>query len=196
MQQLTVLEDRLQQWSVPNDVREAVRSAVGVVVGEGAWLVDDANDELVTLAVRGQPAAIYLSPSRVSAALAPTDADRAHRADSAIGLDMESETTWVVHCRYGRLDPSRLSSVTALMIKALRRYAPTPEPRQVVKQSRRRAPSNAGSTVGDRRVTSTRAGSSPAREEDRRRAADAAIPRCPVPGCNLPMVGGSCGFHD
>ena len=151
MQQLTVLEDRLQQWSVPNDVREAVRSAVGVVVGEGAWLVDDANDELVTLAVRGQPAAIYLSPSRVSAALAPTDADRAHRADSAIGLDMESETTWVVHCRYGRLDPSRLSSVTALMIKALRRYAPTPEPRQVVKQSRRRAPSNAGSTVGDRR---------------------------------------------
>ena len=28
------------------------------------------------------------------------------------------------------------------------------------------------------------------------RAAEAAVPRCPVPGCNLPMVGGSCGFHD
>ena len=33
-------------------------------------------------------------------------------------------------------------------------------------------------------------------EEERRRAVDAAVPRCPVPGCNLPMVGGSCGFHD
>lgn len=196
MEQLTVLEDRLQQWSVPNDVREAVRSAVGVVVGEGARLVDDATDDLLTLAVQGQPAAVYLSPSRISAALAPTDADRAHRADSAIGLDMESETTWIVHCRYGRLDPSRLNSVTALMIKALRRYAPQPEPRQVVKQPRRRAPSKAASVAGDRKGTSTRAGASPAREEDRRRAADAAIPRCPVPGCNLPMVGGSCGFHD
>ena len=196
MEQLTVLEDRLQQWSVPNDVREAVRSAVGVVVGEGARLVDDATDDLLTLAVQGQPAAVYLSPSRISAALAPTDADRAHRADSAIGLDMESETTWIVHCRYGRLDPSRLNSVTALMIKALRRYAPKPEPRQVVKQPRRRAPSKAASVAGDRKGTSTRAGASPAREEDRRRAADAAIPRCPVPGCNLPMVGGSCGIHD
>ena len=58
MEQLTVLEDRLQQWSVPNDVREAVRSAVGVVVGEGARLVDDATDDLLTLAVQGQPAAV------------------------------------------------------------------------------------------------------------------------------------------
>lgn len=196
MEQLTVLEDRFQQWSVPSDVRDAVRRAVGVVAGEGARLVDDANDDRVTLAVRGQPAAVYLSPSRVSAALTPTDADRAHRADSAIGLDMESETTWVVHCRYGRLDPSRLNSVTALMIKALRRYAPKPEPRQVVKQPRRRAPSKTASAVGERKSSSTRSTPSPAREEDRRRIADAAIPRCPVPGCNLPMVGGSCGFHD
>ncbi len=196
MEQLTVLEERFQLWSVPNDVREAVRRAVGVVAGEGASLIDDVTDERVTLAVRGQPAAVYLSPSRVSAALAPTDAERAHRADSAIGLDMESETSWIVHCRYGRLDPSRLNSVTALMIKALRRYAPKSEPRQVVKQPRRRAPSQAGSATGERKSTSSRAGTSPAREEDRRRAADAAIPRCPVPGCNLPMVGGSCGFHD
>ena len=36
MEQLTVLEERFQLWSVPNDVREAVRRAVGVVAGAGA----------------------------------------------------------------------------------------------------------------------------------------------------------------
>lgn len=179
MQSLDVLETQLQRWSVPNDVREAVRRAVATVRRERTELVEAVVGDQVALAVRGHPAAVYVSPSRVSVALAPPDAERAHRADSAIGLDKESESTWVVHCRYGRLDSSRLSSMTALMVKALRRHAATAEPRRPITRSRARTES-----------TGRRS------EADRQRAAEAAIPRCPVPGCNLPMVGGSCGFHD
>lgn len=194
MEPLTVLEERLQQWSVPSDVREAVRRAVGVVAGEGVSLVEATLGDQVAVAVRGQPAAVYISPSRVSVALLPTDAERAHRADSAIGLEKESESTWLVHCRYGRLDSSRLNSMTALMIKALRRHAPRPEPRR---------PGSATSSRPTRtaRMSSPAAASAPRSpgrrtQEERQRAVEAAIPRCPVPGCNLPMVGGSCGFHD
>lgn len=194
MEPLTVLEERLQQWSVPSDVREAVRRAVGVVAGEGVSLVEATLGDQVAVAVRGQPAAVYISPSRVSVALLPTDAERAHRADSAIGLEKESESSWLVHCRYGRLDSSRLNSMTALMIKALRRHAPRPEPRR---------PGSATSSRPTRtaRMSSPAAPSAPRSpgrrtQEERQRAVEAAIPRCPVPGCNLPMVGGSCGFHD
>lgn len=197
LEPLNVLEARFQQWAVPSDVREAVRQAVTVVSGEGATLVEAIVGDQVAVAVRGQPTAVYISPSGVSVALVPTDAARAHRADSAIGLDKESETTWVVHCRYGRLDSSRLNSMTSLMVRALRRYAPKPEPRQPVTRSRRRAASPAGvsgsspsKTAAVPRTTGRRT------EEERQRAVEAAIPRCPVPGCNLPMIGGSCGFHD
>ena len=197
MQSLDVLETQLQQWSVPSDVREAVWRALAVVDRERVQLVEAIIGDRVAVAVRGQPAALYVSPSRVSVALTPTDAERAHRADSAIGLEKESSSTWLVHCRFGRLDSSRLSSMTALMVKALRRHAPVPEPRRPVTTSRRRAASSgaAGAAAGGRAAG---AASRPGRrsEEDRQRAVEAAIPRCPVPGCNLPMVGGSCGFHD
>lgn len=194
MEPLTVLEERLQQWSVPSDVREAVRRAVGVVAGEGVSLVEATLGDQVAVAVRGQPAAVYISPSRVSVALLPTDAERAHRADSAIGLEKESESSWLVHCRYGRLDSSRLNSMTALMIKALRRHAPRPEPR-------RRGSATSSRPTRTARMSSPAAPSAPRSpgrrtQEERQRAVEAAIPRCPVPGCNLPMVGGSCGFHD
>jgi hypothetical protein len=183
---LDVIEPRLRQWSVPSDVRDALRRAVAVVGGEGVTLVGQASDDRVSVGVRGQPVAVYLSPSRLSAGLEPEDAQRAHRADSAIGLEKDSETTWMVHCRYGRLDTSRLNSMTALMIKALRRFAPRPE----AGRKPRRTASTAAKAGPDRRSPGV------ASQEERRRAADAAIPRCPVPGCNLPMVGGSCGFHD
>jgi hypothetical protein len=183
---LDVIEARLRQWAVPSDVRDALRRAVAVVDGEGVALVGEATDRLVSLAVSGQPVAVYLSPSRLSAALEPGDAERAHRADSAIGLEKDSETTWIVHCRYGRLDSSRLNSMTALMIKALRRFAP----RQVANRKPRRPASGVARPEAPRRSVGV------ASQEERRRAADASIPRCPVPGCNLPMVGGSCGFHD
>ncbi len=194
---LDVLENQLQQWSVPSDVRDALWRAVAVVDRERIELVEAFLGDQVAVAVRGQPAALYVSPSRVSVALTPTDAERAHRADSAIGLEKESASTWLVHCRYGRLDSSRLSSMTALMVKALRRHAPVPEPRRSVTRPRRRAASSgaAGAASGARAAS---AAPRPGRrsEEDRQRAVEAAIPRCPVPGCNLPMVGGSCGFHD
>jgi len=181
------LEVRLLGWSVPSDVREAVQHALAVVSGEGATLIEATVGDEVAVAVRGQPVALYISPSRISAALDPVAAERAHRADSAIGLDKSSESTWIVHCRYGRLDSARLNSMTALMITALRRYAPRPEPR-ATPTKRRRAPARTS-------PTKTPAASRQS-EEERRRAVDAAVPRCPVPGCNLPMVGGSCGFHD
>lgn len=197
MQSLDVLETQLQQWSVPSDVREAVWRAVAVVDRERVELVEAILGDQVALAVRGQPAALYVSPSRVSVALTPTDAERAHRADSAIGLEKESASTWLVHCRYGRLDSSRLSSMTALMVKALRRHAPAPALRQPVTRGTRR---RSGSTTGNGAASVQAAGATPRpgrrSEEDRQRAVEAAIPRCPVPGCNLPMVGGSCGFHD
>ena len=186
MEPLDVIEGRLRQWSVPSDVRDALRRAVAVVGGDGVALVGQDTDQLVSLAVRGQPVAVYLSPSRLSAALEPEDAERAHRADSAIGLEKDSETTWIVHCRYGRLDASRLNSMTALMIKALRRFVP--------RQEANRKPRRPASSVAD--AGPPRRSVGVASQEERRRAADAAIPRCPVPGCNLPMVGGSCGFHD
>lgn len=187
MPPLTLLEEQLQQWAVPNDVRVAIRRAVDVVTREGVPLVEAVVGDQVALAVRGQPAAVYVSGARVRIALTPPDAERAYRADSAIGLEKENEATWVVHCRYGRLDPSRLSSVTALMIRALRRYAPAPATRQAASH----APPRARRTE---RPTTPR----PSRrtEEERQRAVEATIPRCSVPGCNLPMVGGSCGFHD
>ena len=196
MAQLTLLEEQLQQWAVPSDVREAIRRAVDVVTREGAPLVEALVGDQVALAIRGQPAAVYVSDARVRIALTPPDAERAYRADSAIGLEKESEATWVVHCRYGRLDSSRLSSVTALMVRALRRYAPAPAARQVPARGRRSADSPAASPRRQaERATTPR--TSPRRtEEERQRAVEAAIPRCPVPGCNLPMVGGSCGFHD
>ena len=197
MQSLDVLETQLQQWSVPSDVREAVWRAVAVVDRERVELVEAILGDQVALAVRGQPAALYVSPSRVSVALTPTDAERAHRADSAIGLEKESASTWLVHCRYGRLDSSRLSSMTGLMVKALRRHAPAPASRQPVTRVTRR---RSGSTTGNGAASVQAAGATPRpgrrSEEDRQRAVEAAIPRCPVPGCNLPMVGGSCGFHD
>lgn len=200
MESLTVLEARLQQWSVPTDVREAVRRALTVVAREGAPLVEAIVGDQVALAVRGQPAAVYVSPRRVSVALAPTDAERAHRADSAIGLDKESGTTWLVHCRYGRLDSARLNSMTTLMVKALRRHAPKPEPRQPATRTRRRS-TGSGADAAKVRGGGSKAAPTPRStgrrsEEDRQRAVEATIPRCPVPGCNLPMVGGSCGFHD
>ena len=197
MQSLDVLETQLQQWSVPSDVREAVWRAVSVVDRERVELVEAILGDQVALAVRGQPAALYVSPSRVSVALTPTDAERAHRADSAIGLEKESASTWLVHCRYGRLDSSRLSAMTALMVKALRRHAPAPEPRQPVTRTRRLSTSGAGTgAASGSRATSAAPRPGRRSEEDRQRAVEAAIPRCPVPGCNLPMVGGSCGFHD
>lgn len=198
MEQLGVLEAQLQQWSVPSDVREAVLRAVTVVAREGAELVEAVVGDQVALAVRGQPAAVYVSPSRVSVALAPGDAERAHRADSAIGLEKESAATWLVHCRFGRLDSSRLNSMTALMVKALRRHAPKPAPREPVTKTRRRAAPTARATsaVEGSKTTTAPRSSGRRTEEDRQRAVEAAIPRCPVPGCNLPMVGGSCGFHD
>lgn len=179
---------------MPNDVREAVWRAVATVDREGASLTEVIIGDQVALAVQGQPAAVYVSPSRVSVALEPVEAERAHRSDSAIGLDKEGETTWVVHCRFGRLDSSRLNSMTALMVKALRRYAPRPEPRVAAARNRRQTTGNPAAST-PRKAPAARAGSKQ-REEDRRNAADAAVPRCPVPGCNLPMVGGSCGFHD
>jgi len=191
VQSLDVLETQLQQWSVPSDVREAVRRAVATVNRERTELVEALVGDQVALAVRGYPAAVYVSPSRVSVALPPPDAERAHNADSAIGLDKESDSTWIVHCRYGRLDSSRLSSMTALMVKALRRHAPTPQPRRPVSTSRSRTGAGGrAATPSTTRTTGRRT------EEERQRAVEAAIPRCPVPGCNLPMVGGSCGFHD
>ncbi len=185
MPPLSELEVRLLDWSVPSDVREAVHRALAVVTGEGATLIEATVGDQVAVAVRGQPVALYISPSRLSAALDPVAAERAHRADSAIGLDKSSESTWIVHCRYGRLDSSRLNSMTALMVTALRRYAPRPEPRAT--PTKRRAPA---------RTTAKAPTPSRQSEEERRRTVDAAVPRCPVPGCNLPMVGGSCGFHD
>jgi hypothetical protein len=190
---LSVLETRLQDWSVPSDVRDAVHRAVGEVAGAGIPLVDEEIDDQICLAVRGQPGAVYISRSRVAAALDPVDAERAHRADSAIGLDKDDEKTWIVHCRYGRLDSSRLGTMTTLMVRALRRFAPRPEPRQSAPRSRQRASGTTRSSGGS---TSASRSTSRQSQEERRRAADAAIPRCPVPGCNLPMVGGSCGFHD
>ena len=201
MEELGVLEARLQQWSVPSDVREAVQRAVAAVTREGATIGEAVVGEQLALAVRGQPAAVYVSPSGVAVALTPPDADRAYRADSAMSLEKESESTWVVHCRYGRLDSSRLNTMTALMVRARRRYAPRPEPRQPVAKTRRRT---AGAASGSARSSAAAGSGSTAgtrstgrrTEEDRLRAVEAAIPRCPVPGCNLPMVGGSCGFHD
>lgn len=193
MTSLELLEDRLAQWSVPSDVREAVRRAIAVVAGEGATLVEVGVGDQVALAVRGQPAAVYLSPSRLSAALRPTDGERAHRSDSAISLDKESETTWVVHWRYGQLDPSRLNTATALMVKALSRYAPDPA---TPTQQRRRTPRAARSAGPETPSSPKPRRTGRQSEEERRRVVDATVPRCPVPGCNLPMVGGSCGFHD
>jgi hypothetical protein len=193
----TDLDVLLQRWSVPSDVRDALLGAVESVARDGVQVTGDASAELITLAVRGQPAALYLSPSGVSAALVPADAERAHRADSALGLEKKDETSWLVHCRYGRLDPSRLNTMTALMVRALRRYAPAPAARSASARPTRRRTTTAGSRAG----TSPAAKAPSARaeragQEERRRVADAAVPRCPVPGCNLPMVGGSCGFHD
>jgi hypothetical protein len=199
---LDVLEERLQQWSVPSDVRAAVRRAAATLTKEGASLVEATVGDELAIAVRGQPAAVYVSASGVSVALTPPDADRAYRADSAMGLHQESESTWLVHCRYGRLDSSRLNTMTALMVKALRRDAPRPEPRQPVATTRRRASASSGSGSRTARENVASPGQKARRstgrrtEEDRLRAVEAAIPRCPVPGCNLPMVGGSCGFHD
>ena len=198
MQSLGVLEAQLQQWRVPNDVQQAVWRAVEAVSRERVELVEAIVGDQVALAVRGQPAALYVSPSRVSVALAPTDAERAHRSDSALGLDKESASTWIVHCRYGRLDSSRLSSMTALMVKGLRRHAPAPEPRQPVTRTRRRTTGSArtAGSAGSAGAPAKPRSSGRRTEEDRLRAVEAAIPRCQVPGCNLPMVGGSCGFHD
>ena len=63
------LEVRLLGWSVPSDVREAVQHALAVVSGEGATLIEATVGDQVAVAVRGQPVALYISPSRVSAAL-------------------------------------------------------------------------------------------------------------------------------
>jgi hypothetical protein len=190
---LDVLEERLQQWSVPSDVREAVRRAAATVTKEGASLVEATVGDELAIAVRGQPAAVYVSASGVSVALTPPDADRAYRADSAFGLEKESEATWLVHCRYGRLDSSRLNTMTALMVRGLRRYAPRPEHRQLAARTRRRAAAGTATGTAAEKVPRS---SGRRTEEDRQRAVEAAMPRCPVPGCNLPMVGGSCGFHD
>ena len=196
MDESTDLDVLLQRWSVPSDVRDALLGAVESVARDGVQVTGDASDELITLAVRGQPAALYLSPSGMSAALLPVDAERAHRADSALGLEKQNETSWLVHCRYGRLDPSRLNTMTGLMVRALRRYAPAPAARSAGSRPTRRT-----TTAGSRARTAPAAKAPSARaekagQEERRRVADAAVPRCPVPGCNLPMVGGSCGFHD
>ena len=194
------LEGRLQDWRVPSDVREAVVGAIAQVTREGATLIEAVVGDQVAVAIRGQPVAVYLSPSRLSAALSPVDAERAHRADSALGLDKESDTTWLVHCRYGRLDPSRINAMTALVVAALRRHAPQPEPRAVAPRRRSSAAGTARAgtarKVASKPSETTRRSPTKQSEEDRRNAVDAAIPRCPVPGCNLPMVGGSCGFHD
>ncbi|MFT4167137.1 MAG: hypothetical protein QM650_18015 [Microlunatus sp.] len=195
MSQLILLEEQLRQWVVPNDVRVAIRRAIDIVTGEGAPLVEAMVGDEIALAVRGQPAAVYFSGSRVRIALPPPDAERAYRADSAIGLEKESEGSWVVNCRYGRLDPSRLSSVTSLMVRALRRYAPAPATRQVTPR-RRSSTSSTTSRRSRTRDATTPRPTGRRTEEERQRATEAAIPRCPVPGCNLPMVGGSCGFHD
>lgn len=188
------LEGRLRDWRVPSDVREAVLRAIAQVTREGATLMEAVVGDQVAVAVRGQPVAIYLSPSRLSAALDPVDAERAQRADSALGLDKESDSTWLVHCRYGRLDPSRINAVTGLMVTALRRHAPRPAA-PATPTRRRRAASGTTRSAAPKPEPARRAPTKQ-REEDRRAAVDAAVPRCPVPGCNLPMVGGSCGFHD
>ncbi|GAA3639559.1 hypothetical protein [Microlunatus ginsengisoli] len=190
MDQLADLEAQLQRWSVPSDVRDALRSAVDAVARQGVDLVGEAGDDRLSVGVRDKPVAVSFSSSRVSVALEPVDAERAHRADSAIGLDKVDQSSWVVHCRYGRLDSSRLNSMAALMVKALRRFAPAPAPaaRAVAPRSPRKRAAKAATAPSPRTAA--------ARQEERREAAAAAIPRCPVPGCNLPMVGGSCGFHD
>ncbi len=184
---------------MPSDVREAVVGAIAQVTREGATLIEAVVGDQVAVAVRGQPVAVYLSASRLSAALTPSTREPAQRADSALGLDKESDTTWLVHCRYGRLDPSRINAMTALVVAALRRHAPQPAPRAVPLgggPAAGTAPGRRGPQGGVEPSETTRRTPTKQSEEDRRNAVDAAIPRCPVPGCNLPMVGGSCGFHD
>ena len=192
-----LLESHLQTWAVPSDVRAAIQRALTIVAGEGVDLVEALLGDEVAVAVRSQPEAMYVSPSRVSIALSPPDADRAYRSDSAYGLDKQTEATWIVHCRYGRLDPSRLNTVTSLMVRALRRYAPRPAQPAPATRTRRRASKDSAATRATAATDAPRARRTNRQaEEDRQRAVEAAIPRCPVPGCNLPMVGGSCGFHD
>ena len=187
----------MQIWAVPSDVREAIHRAVTLVAGEGVSLVEALIGDQVAIAVRDQPEAIYVSQSRVSMALTPPDADRAYRSDSAFGLEKQSDSTWVVHCRYGRLDQSRLNAATSLMVRALRRYAPRPaQPAAATKTRRQTTKESAGSRATASSPTARPRRNSRQAEEDRKRAVEAAIPRCAVPGCNLPMVGGSCGFHD
>lgn len=196
MESQGVLEDQLQRWTVPSDVRDALRRAVAEVTADGVSLVEATLGDQVTVAVRGQPAALYVSPSGVSVGLDPVAAERAHRSDSALGLDKESETTWIVHCRFGRMDATRLNAVRGLMVKALRRYAPAPPPGTAPRARRRAASGDARGSAARSQPASAPRTSARHTAEDRQRAAEAAIPRCPVPGCNLPMVGGSCGFHD
>jgi hypothetical protein len=168
MAELLELDRRLRLWSVPDAVGSALRAAVKEVEEDGAKVTEGITDDYLSLAASGKPIAVYVGRTRVSIALDPEEAETAQRADAQLALEKDSSVTWFLHCSYTALTvPQRVEAVRTLILQALHRS---------VRNVRDAGLSN--------------------REERRRAAAAAAIPRCPVPGCNMPMVGGSCGFHD
>lgn len=168
MEKLDRLDAYLDRSSVPTEVHAILRRAMTAAAEEGIRLSDGSTDDYASISARGKPIAVYVGRTRLSMALDPESAEQVHRADTAIGLERDSGVTTFVHCSYGSLSaPEKLLSVQALVVEAFRRSA-----------------------------RNTRDGGPAQREERRRAAAEATYTRCPEPGCNLPMVGGSCGFHD
>ena len=162
------LESRLSDGSVPLGVQTALRQAIDVVTGEGIRVSSKAASDYVSLAARGKRIAIYVGPSRLSIALDPQRAEGASQSESALILEKGTSVTWFVHGSFTSLTGARrLDLVTALLAEALRRSA---------------------HSVRDGRVAQ--------RDPPRPIPVETGARRCPSPGCNLPMTGGSCGFHD
>jgi hypothetical protein len=161
------LESRLSDGSVPLGVRSALRQAIGLVAGEGIQVIDKPLADYVSLAARGKPIAVYVWPSRLSIALDPQQAEHASDSESALTLEKDSNVTWFVHGSFSALTGARkLDLVTSLLAEAFRRSAQNVRDGGVSKRGpQRHAPVESG------------------------------VPRCPSPGCNLPLTGGSCGFH-
>ena len=168
MEKLDLLDAHLDRWSVPTEVRTLLQSAMAVADEEGIRLSAGGTDDYASLAARGKPVAVHVGRTRLSIALDPESAEQVHRADTSFGLERDSGVTSFIHCSYGSLSaPGKVPVVHQLVTEAFRRSA---------RNTRDAAPAH--------------------REERRRAAAEATLERYRVPGCNLPMVGGSCVFHD
>jgi hypothetical protein len=176
MADLPHLEARLTDGSLPPAVRATLRDALQVARADGIRVVDEGTPDYVTLAAAGKPVAVYVESARLSLVLDPERAERIVRAHPSLTLDRDAVAT--VRCSYAALTALRPEYLTGTwIVEALRRSARNVRPVAG-------GPQAAPRTAAPRKVRA------------RPVPVEVTLPRCPVPGCNLVMVGGSCGFHD